>query len=85
MFKVPVTVASLRAIKDAGDAQIPGSFLSRLHQDLDDPSGLGAFQIKDEEERERRGRGQGAMNKEQLWQRFRGQVNVFSILEQLLT
>ncbi|CDQ62979.1 unnamed protein product [Oncorhynchus mykiss] len=46
--QVPVTMASLLAIKHSGDSQ--GSFLSQVHQDLDDPMGLGTFNI---EERER--------------------------------
>lgn len=40
-----MTMAALRRIKDAGDNQPPGSFLSRLNQDLDDPAGLSAFTI----------------------------------------
>ncbi len=32
-----MTMAALWRIKDAGDNQPPGSFLSHLHQDLDNP------------------------------------------------
>lgn len=42
-------MAWLRAIRDAADA----SFLAQLHADLDDPTGLGAFEILHEEERGR--------------------------------
>ncbi|XP_050960917.1 uncharacterized protein LOC127162187 isoform X1 [Labeo rohita] len=54
--QVPVTIQTLRDIKEAaGQTPLPGSFLSRLHQDLDDPQGLGAYNIQHEEERDRRG------------------------------
>ncbi|CAB1340014.1 unnamed protein product [Coregonus sp. 'balchen'] len=42
-------MASLLAIKYSGDSQPSGSFLSQLHQDLNDPMGLGAFNIKERE------------------------------------
>ncbi|KAK5871515.1 hypothetical protein PBY51_004394 [Eleginops maclovinus] len=45
---------------------------SRL--DLDDPAGLGAFEISHEEERGRRGRGQVEYTRDMLWSRFRTQV-----------
>ncbi|KAK0151076.1 hypothetical protein N1851_007767 [Merluccius polli] len=45
-----------------------------LHDDLDDPAGLGAFNITHEEERERRGRGQVEQTRKVLWSRFRTQV-----------
>ncbi|XP_062332851.1 zinc finger protein 862-like [Osmerus eperlanus] len=64
----------LKNIKDAGDAQPPGSFLAQLHSDLDNPARLGAFNIVDEEERERRGRGQVKHTREVLWSRYRTQV-----------
>ncbi|KAK5900708.1 hypothetical protein CgunFtcFv8_025643 [Champsocephalus gunnari] len=57
--QVPVTMACLRAIKDAGDHQPPGSFLSKLHADLDNPVGLGAYSIVHEEERNKRGTREG--------------------------
>lgn len=63
-FSVPVTMACLRAIRDAGDAQPLGSLLAWLHNDLDDPAGLGAFEIRHEEERGRRGRGQVEYNRD---------------------
>lgn len=51
-----MTIQTLRDIKEAaGQTPLPGSFLSRLHQDLDDPQGLGAYNIQHEEERDRRG------------------------------
>ncbi|KAK1876665.1 Zinc finger protein 862 [Dissostichus eleginoides] len=71
--QVPVTMACLRAIKDAGDHQPPGSFLSKLHADLDNPAGLGAFSIVHEEERNKRGTRKG-LTREELWARFRSQV-----------
>ncbi|XP_056135293.1 uncharacterized protein zgc:113276 [Lampris incognitus] len=55
--QVPVTKVCLRTIRDAADEQPPGSFLARIHEDLDDPAGLGAFNITDEKERQRRNRG----------------------------
>lgn len=77
LYQVPVTMACLKNIKDAGDAQPPGSFLAQLHIDLDNPAGLGAFNIVDEEERERRGRGQVKPTREVLWSRYRTQVHLF--------
>ncbi|XP_034084354.1 uncharacterized protein LOC117554177 [Gymnodraco acuticeps] len=71
--QVPVTMACLRAIKDAGDHQPPGSFLSKLHADLDNPAGLGAYSIVHEEERNKRGPRKG-LTREELWGRFRSQV-----------
>ncbi|KAI4814082.1 hypothetical protein KUCAC02_003290 [Chaenocephalus aceratus] len=71
--QVPVTMACLRAIKDAGDHQPPGSFLSKLHADLDNPAGLGAYSIVHEEERNKRGTRKG-LTREKLWGRFRSQV-----------
>ncbi|XP_073718957.1 uncharacterized protein [Misgurnus anguillicaudatus] len=53
--QVPVTIQSLRSIKETAQMPLPGSFLSQLQQDLDDPQRLGAFNIKHEEERNRRG------------------------------
>lgn len=44
---------------EAGGTPPPGSFLSHFHQDLDDPDGLGSFNITHEEERRRRGAGEG--------------------------
>ncbi|CAM4671443.1 unnamed protein product [Leuciscus chuanchicus] len=74
-YQVPVTVAALRKIKDDGDNQPPGSFLSQLNQDLDDTAKLSAFSIVHEEERDRRGRGLEEMSsREQLWSRFRSQA-----------
>ncbi|KAK5871817.1 hypothetical protein PBY51_012563 [Eleginops maclovinus] len=39
-------MACLRGIRDAGDTQPLGSFLAQLHNNLDDPAGLGAFEIR---------------------------------------
>ncbi|XP_054483270.1 uncharacterized protein LOC129116382 [Anoplopoma fimbria] len=73
--QVPVTIAILRTIRDAGDHQPPGSFLSRLHQDLDNPTGLSSFGVVHEEERNRRHRGSlEEHSREQLWVRFKNQV-----------
>lgn len=69
-------MACLRAIKDAGDHQPPGSFLSKLHADLDNPAGLGAYSIVHEEERNKRGTRKG-LTREELWGRFRSQVCLF--------
>ncbi|KAI4822899.1 hypothetical protein KUCAC02_008420 [Chaenocephalus aceratus] len=71
--QVPVTMACLQAIKDAGDHQPPGSFLSKLHADLDNLAGLGSYSIVDEEERNKRGTRKG-LTREELWGRFRSQV-----------
>ena len=76
-------MACLRAIKDAGDHQPHGSFLSRLHPDLDNPAGLGAYSIVHEEERNRRHRGSlEEHSREQLWVRFKNQVQ--QVLQLLL-
>lgn len=72
-----MTMACLRTIRDAGDAQPPGSFLAQLNNELDNPAGLGEFNITHEEERERRGRGQLEQTREALWSRFRTQVHLF--------
>ncbi|KAK7141431.1 hypothetical protein R3I93_010952 [Phoxinus phoxinus] len=72
--QVPVTIQTLRSIKEAGLTPLPGSFLSRLHQDLDDPQGLGAFNIQHEEERKRRGRDVHEVSREELWARFQREV-----------
>lgn len=66
-----------RTIRDAGDAQPPGSFLAWLHDDLDDPAGFGAFNITHVEERERKGRGQVEQTREVLWSWFRTHVHLF--------
>ncbi|KAJ8353325.1 hypothetical protein SKAU_G00208920 [Synaphobranchus kaupii] len=55
--QVPVRLATLRSILEAGETPLPRTFLACLHQDLDDPEGLGAFSISSEEERSRRGHG----------------------------
>ncbi|CAL8275521.1 unnamed protein product [Arctogadus glacialis] len=73
--QVPVTMACLRAIKDAGDHQPHGSFLSRLHPDLDNPAGLGAYSIVHEEERNKRGQRQEGLTRDELWARFRSQMS----------
>ena len=70
-----MTIQTLRNIKEAGQTPLPGSFLSRLHQDLDDPQGLGAFNIQHEEERGRRGRGVQDESREGQWTRFQREVN----------
>ncbi|XP_072771810.1 zinc finger protein 862-like [Nerophis lumbriciformis] len=75
---VPVTINTLRNIREAGQTPLPGSFLSRLHEDLDNSQGLGAFNIQHEEERDRRGRGQGngqEATREGQWARFQQEVN----------
>ncbi|KAJ8364070.1 hypothetical protein SKAU_G00129010 [Synaphobranchus kaupii] len=69
-LKVPITIETLQRIKDAGETSLPGSFLSRLHQDLDAPLGLGAFSIQHEEVRNRRGRGVEDLPWEEQWARF---------------
>lgn len=77
--QVPVTIETLRKIKEAGDLQPPGSVLATLHQELDNPNGLGMLNIQAEEERGRRG--QQTRNPDQdipardvFWERFRTQV-----------
>ncbi|KAJ8347209.1 hypothetical protein SKAU_G00286100 [Synaphobranchus kaupii] len=42
---VPIMIETLQRIKDAGETELPGSFLSHLHQDLDAPLGL-AFSMR---------------------------------------
>ncbi|KAF7200776.1 zinc finger protein 862-like, partial [Nothobranchius furzeri] len=71
--QVPVTIACLQDIKDAGNTKA-GSFLAQLQTDLDDPTRLGAFGILPEEQRGRRGRGQGEYSQDMLWPRFRSEV-----------
>ncbi|XP_061750007.1 uncharacterized protein LOC133549001 isoform X5 [Nerophis ophidion] len=74
---VPVTISTLRNIREAGQTPLPGSFLSRLHKDLDNSQGLGAFNIEHEEERDRRGRRQGdgqEATREGQWARFQQEV-----------
>ncbi|KAL7373292.1 hypothetical protein ABVT39_003142 [Epinephelus coioides] len=74
---VPVTINTLKNIREAGQTPLPGSFLSHLHQDLDDPQGLGTFNIQHEEERGRRDRGQGdgqEAPREEQWARFQQEV-----------
>lgn len=68
-------MACLRTIKDAADHQPIGSFLAQFHEDMDDPAGLGAFQITNEEERHRRGRSQVEETREGDWSCFRTQVH----------
>ncbi|KAF3848279.1 hypothetical protein F7725_021307, partial [Dissostichus mawsoni] len=41
--QVPVTLVTLGSILEAGETPLPGTFLARLHQDLDHPGGLGAY------------------------------------------
>ncbi|KAF3855721.1 hypothetical protein F7725_016444 [Dissostichus mawsoni] len=48
--QVPVTLVTLGSILEAGETPLPGTFLARLHQDLDNPGGLGAFSIAGEEQ-----------------------------------
>lgn len=55
--QVPVTMAAIRAIKEAGNQRPHGSCLAKFHSTLHDPAGLGGFDIAShEEERDRRGR-----------------------------
>ncbi|KAL1251696.1 hypothetical protein QQF64_019492 [Cirrhinus molitorella] len=68
--QVPITLALIKGIKDSGGHQ-SGSHLSKLTENLDDPSGLGAFCITAEQERGRRGDDAG--DREQYWQRFKSQ------------
>lgn len=63
---------------------LPGSFLSQLQQDLDDPQRLEAFNIKHEEERNRRGQDIKEMQREEQWARFQRDKDIlgaFSVLE----
>lgn len=69
-------MACLRAIKDAGDHQPPVSFLSKLHPDLDNPVGLGAYNIV-QKERNKKGRRNKGLTRDELWARFRSQVCLF--------
>ncbi len=59
---------------EAGETPVPGSFIARLLEDLDDPEGLEAFRITNEEERSR-GRGNQEQPREELWARFVKDVN----------
>ncbi|XP_051247400.1 uncharacterized protein LOC127358382 isoform X2 [Dicentrarchus labrax] len=68
--QVPITIETLRRIKHAGETLLPGSFLSHLHQDLDEPLALGAFTIHHEEERNRRGQGVKDLPREEHWTKF---------------
>jgi len=47
---VPVTLVTLGRILEAGETPLPGTFLARRHQDLDNPGGLGAFSIAGEDQ-----------------------------------
>ena len=76
--QVPVTIASIQRIKEAGHKQPPGSALAKLHHDLNDPRGLGMFNIRAEEERERRGQqSSGSSDQQSFWGRFCTQVFIF--------
>ncbi|KAK1882226.1 Translationally-controlled tumor protein like [Dissostichus eleginoides] len=68
--QVPVTLVTLGSILEADESPLPGTFLARLHQDLDNPGGLGAFSIAGKEERSRRGHGNLERPREELWARF---------------
>ncbi|KAK5933090.1 hypothetical protein CgunFtcFv8_004746 [Champsocephalus gunnari] len=68
--QVPVTLVTLGRILEAGETPLPGTFLARLHQDLDNPGGLGAFSIAGEEERIRRGHVILEHPREEMWARF---------------
>ncbi|XP_046907044.1 zinc finger protein 862-like isoform X3 [Hypomesus transpacificus] len=72
--QVPVTIQTLKNINEAGQTPLPGSFLSRLHEDLDDPQGLGAFNIQHEEERDRRGREVQDESRVGKWARFQREI-----------
>ncbi|CAL8339291.1 unnamed protein product [Boreogadus saida] len=72
--KVPVTIQTLLDIREAGQTPVPGSFLSRLHENLEDPDKLGAFEIKHEAERGRRGEDVQDQSREAQWCRFERQV-----------
>ncbi|KAK0134769.1 Zinc finger protein 862 [Merluccius polli] len=72
--QVPVTIQTLRDIRDAGLTPIPRSFLSHFHTDLEDPDKLGAFDIKYEEERGRRGEAVQDHSRVAQWGRFQQQV-----------
>ncbi len=68
---------------EAGGTPPPGSFLSRFHQDLDDPAGLGSFRVTHEDERSSRAH---ERPREELWTRFLRDVNayVFTIISEEL-
>ena len=66
----------MRGIIEAGGTS-PGSFLSKLHENLDNPAALGSFRIVEEEERSRRGREAQERPREELWIRFLKQVNAY--------
>ncbi|KAK1903321.1 Zinc finger protein 862 [Dissostichus eleginoides] len=68
--QVPVTLVTLGRILEAGETPLPGTFLAQLDQDLDNPGGLGAFNIAGEEERIRRGHGVLERPREEIWARF---------------
>lgn len=70
-----MTIQTLKNINEAGQTPLPGSFLSRLHEDLDYPQGLGAFNIQHEEERDRRGREVQDESRVGKWARFQREVN----------
>lgn len=67
---------------EAGGTPPPGSFLSRFHQDLDDPAGLGSFRVTHEDKRSSRAH---ERPREELWTRFLRDVNayVFTIMRKL--
>nr|XP_020448943.1 uncharacterized protein LOC109956295 [Monopterus albus] len=67
--QVPATLALIKGIKDSGGHQ----HLSKLTQNLDDPSGLGSFCISAEQEKGRRGDDDGG-DRQQYWRRFQSQV-----------
>ncbi|XP_076834821.1 zinc finger protein 862-like [Brachyhypopomus gauderio] len=72
--QVPVAMAAIRAIKEAGNQQPPGSCLAEFHSNLHDPAGLGGFDIAShEEERDRRGR-VSLEGGDDFWSRFQRQV-----------
>ncbi|KAK0137344.1 Zinc finger protein 862 [Merluccius polli] len=72
--QVPITIQTLQDIREAGQTPIPESFLSCLHEDLEDPDKLGAFEIKHEAERGRRGEDVEDQSREAQWCRFERQV-----------
>lgn len=72
--QVPVTMAAIRAIKEAGNQRPHGSCLAKFHSTLHDPAGLGGFDIAShEEERDRRGRAR-LEGGDDFWSRFQRQV-----------
>jgi hypothetical protein len=50
-----------------------------LHEDLEDPDKLGAFEIKHEAERGRRGKDVQDQSREAQWCRFERQVNASAV------